>query len=498
MAAVALHTALIWHDEVMHDLLVNNPRRITLGCDGRSTFTVPELGLPPGFAILAPGERGYMLTLGARMRGTICVGGKEHDVAALIAASPDGFAATRISRRDWGVVELDETGHHKLFFQFVPAEEPLRLLARPVVTAAAIGTLVSSAALTLIWVLKGVALAEAVFRGAGIAVLALVIGGLVWSALHKDGESMASLAFSVVLHTALLFMTYQVAVDEDPFAWPGLRSLAGTYPVARLDRTEPPPAPAPADKAATPRVPEPAAHAPARPTTEPAPGATEPGGGAGKAATVTREAPPVQFLAPRNRQVLTEIVERDLTPGIATFMKLTRPGAGAGPGRGPAAGSDPLATTKGDPPGGPGNHNYRQGPSTINIGPVRPSTCTGPGCAGTAPRGVLAIQPSTSEIDGGLTQSEIDQVVKQRAQLFRTCYQRELDHKPGLGGKLVVRFRIGADGLVVPDRTSFVEGTTLHDDAVERCVAANINRLKFPAKGGVANVKYPFVFTQGG
>jgi len=37
MAAVALHTALIWHDEVMHDLVVDKPRRITLGRPGRST-----------------------------------------------------------------------------------------------------------------------------------------------------------------------------------------------------------------------------------------------------------------------------------------------------------------------------------------------------------------------------------------------------------------------------------------------------------------------------
>src|SRR5262245_13330487 len=294
---------------------------------------------------------------------------------------------------------------------------------------------------------------------------------------------MASLAFSVVLHTALLFMTYQVAVDEDPFAWPGLRSLAGEYLVTRIDRSEPP-KPAPAEKAAAPAtVPEPAAHAQTRPTAEPIAGASEPGGGAGKPETVAREAPQVQFLTPRNRQVLTEIVGRDVTPGLLTFMKLTRQGPGAGPGRGPGVGSEPLATTKGDPPGGPGNHNYRPGPSAIDVGPVRQATCTGPGCRGAAPRGVVAIGPSTSEIDGGLTQSEIDQVVKQRAQLFRTCYQRELDHKPGLGGKLVVRFRIGSDGLVVPDRTGFVEGSTLRDDAVERCVASNVNRLKFPAKG---------------
>jgi hypothetical protein len=441
MASVALHTALIWHDEVMHDLVVDKPRRITLGRDGRSTFTVPELGLPAGFAILAPGRRGYVLVLGARMRGTIRIDGKQHDVAALVAASPDGFAATPISVRDWGVIELDDTGQLKLFFQFVPAEDRLRMRVRP------------------------------------------------------DGESMASLAFSVVLHTALLFMTYQVAVDDDPFSWPGLRSLAGDYLVTRLERAEPPPVPAPADKPAATVATAPASTPPRTP--EP-PDASAQGGGARPPATVPKEPPPVQFMTRRNRQVLTAIVEQDLTPGLAAFMRLNRRGPGSGPGSGPGIGTDPIATTKGNPPGDRGARNYQPSASTLDVGPLRQSTCTGPGCQGTAPRGVVRVEPSTSEIDGGLTQSEIDQVVKLRAPLIRTCYQRELDHKPGLGGKLVVVFRIGGDGLVVPDRTAFVAGTTLTDDAVQRCVAGNINRLKFPAKGGAANVKYPFVFAQGG
>ena len=40
--------------------------------------------------------------------------------------------------------------------------------------------------------------------------------------------------------------------------------------------------------------------------------------------------------------------------------------------------------------------------------------------------------------------------------------------------------------------------SALHNDAVEQCVKSNVNRLRFPAKGGIANVNYPFVFTQGG
>jgi len=41
-------------------------------------------------------------------------------------------------------------------------------------------------------------------------------------------------------------------------------------------------------------------------------------------------------------------------------------------------------------------------------------------------------------------------------------------------------------------------GGSLSNDAVEQCVKSNVMRLKFPPKGAIANVTYPFVFSQGG
>ena len=84
MTAVALRTSLIWHDEVMGDVVVAKPKKITLGRGRRSTFVVPDLGLPPEFAVVRPGNRGYLLTLGEHMRGTICLDGQERDVADLV------------------------------------------------------------------------------------------------------------------------------------------------------------------------------------------------------------------------------------------------------------------------------------------------------------------------------------------------------------------------------------------------------------------------------
>ncbi|HEY1585375.1 MAG TPA: hypothetical protein VGH63_06770, partial [Polyangia bacterium] len=83
--SVALRTALIWRDEVMDDVVLEKPTSITVGHVGKPTFVVPDLGLPKPFAIVRPGNRGYLLTLGDRMRGKICIDGREKDVAEFVA-----------------------------------------------------------------------------------------------------------------------------------------------------------------------------------------------------------------------------------------------------------------------------------------------------------------------------------------------------------------------------------------------------------------------------
>ncbi|HWN66615.1 MAG TPA: AgmX/PglI C-terminal domain-containing protein, partial [Haliangium sp.] len=66
---------------------------------------------------------------------------------------------------------------------------------------------------------------------------------------------------------------------------------------------------------------------------------------------------------------------------------------------------------------------------------------------------------------------------------------------PGLGGKLVVTFRIKPDGTVQSARV--VPGkSTLRNSSVESCVTRQITGLKFPAKGGGV-VNYPLIFSQG-
>jgi hypothetical protein len=511
---MGLRTALIWHDEVMDDLVLDRPRPVTIGHTGRTTFVVPELGLPPKFSIVRPGNRGYLLTLGERMRGTICIAGQNQDVADLVARdSAGGFCATPIGGRDWGVIELDESGDYKLFFQFVPLDEPPQFFTRPVLVAGGLGYLISSAALTLLWYLKGVEIDDAIFRGAGLAAAGMIAGGIAWSLIRQDSESQASLAFSVVLHAALLVMTYQLYEGDNPFVWPGPRSLTANYLVTRLEQPDPPePKPVPAAGSNQ----QPAAAATKDPPKNTATkGAEGRAGGKGdierardpNAKDVPPEVPAISPGAIReldnlrnlDRNLKTSLSKFNgikgptLTPGAIGFGPGTGTGVGAGEGTGTRTGSKKAGS------GGGGNveGDFVTGPGKIDTGGVRPGggTCKGAGC-GTGPRPVkIDIAPPSGEF-GGLTAEEIDRVVRAASGLFKACYQKELNHTPGIGGKVVVHFKIGGDGQ--PSGIQVGAGTTLHNEAIEECVKARVARLRFPAKGGIANVNYPFVFAQGG
>ena len=238
---MGLRTSLIWHDEVMSDLVHEKPAKVTIGSSGEATFTTPAIGGANEYTIVTPGRRGYLLTLSEQMHGTICVGGVEHDVATFVRSGeePTGFRATPIGGNDWGVINLDAKGDHKLFFQFVPLEEADWNLGHPMILAAVGGFALSVAALTGLWAWKGVPLGEAAFRAGSLSSLAIGLAATVRWVLKQDNESRASLAFSVMLHAAILFATFQLYERSSPFEWPKPGSVTGGY-VVKLDLIQPP------------------------------------------------------------------------------------------------------------------------------------------------------------------------------------------------------------------------------------------------------------------
>jgi len=74
------------------------------------------------------------------------------------------------------------------------------------------------------------------------------------------------------------------------------------------------------------------------------------------------------------------------------------------------------------------------------------------------------------------------------------CYERQLIKEPTLHGKVLVNFIIDRDGSV---REARVDGSTLKNAEVEEYLLSRVGRWVFPApRGGIVNVKYPFVFRQ--
>jgi outer membrane biosynthesis protein TonB len=534
VTTVALRTALIWHDEVMDDVVSHKPTKITVGNAGTPTFIVPNVGLPKNFAIVRPGNRGYLLTLGERMRGTICIDGETREVKDFVKKNAErgGFAATPISGRDWGVIDLDESGDYKLFFQFVPLEDAAAqpYFTKPVLFAGAIGYAISIAVLAGFFFFHGVKvdftlagsetlaeLAEAAFRGWCIGSAALGLSAIGYWLYRQEGDQQASFAFSVMLHAALLFMTYQLYDPTDPFVWPGPRSLTGSYLVTRLEpEEEQQPKPTVAtvgqkkdDGAAAPKSPE----KPKNTATKNDEGAA---GGKGEterardpnAKDVPPAPPKVALFEDKNRKVLDNIIDRNLSTSLDKFtgikgdeVKRGSLGFGEGTGTGVGAGVG-TGTTRGSNKNGSGGGGNAEGDfvskkGAIDTGKERPGggTCAKPPC-GTAPKEVKVVLQDAEGDFGGLTAEEINRVVKARAGIFRACYQAELNRNPGLGGKLVVAFQIGGDGIVKQAKVS--GASSMRNDSVEGCVKSNIMRLKFPAKGGIANVNYPFLFQPGG
>lgn len=468
-APVQLRAALVWHGEVMADTVLTTPGTVTLGASARSTFVVPDVGLPGDFAVIRPGNRGYLLTLGARMRGTICLDGQQRDVADFVRRGGEGgdgadaagaFRATPIGGRDWGVIDLDESGHHQLFFQFVPVEAPLAT------TTSRLEMLIPA------------------------------------------------LAFSLLLHSVLVFVTYHFDEGVNPFVYPGSKRLTGAFLINRINAPPPPP---PEPPKAGPQAPAAASEQGDVKNIKSATKGTEgKSGGQGEkprardpdARDVPPDAPPpppkVAFMTEKNRAVIDDIIQADVRTSLGKFTGLPGPkqkgGLGYGKGTGTGVGDDLGGTgsTRGSKGTGPGGGGSVEGDfvsqGKIDTGETRAPKGTGGKGSGVKEVAVVGTGDATGDL-GGLTKEEIDKVVKSRQGLIKACYQKELDRAKGIGGKLVVRFSISADGTVTkasPDGGK----STLSNAAVSDCVVRQILKLKFPAKGGGV-VNYPFIFSQG-
>ncbi len=114
----------------------------------------------------------------------------------------------------------------------------------------------------------------------------------------------------------------------------------------------------------------------------------------------------------------------------------------------------------------------------------------------TEPRRVItSITEGHAPIVGGRSRRSIMRVIQQNIAALRYAYNRRLRERPGLKGKIQVRFAIDEFGRVI-----FCEviGSTVSDAVFEKDVVTKIRRWvfeKIDKPGDVTEVTYPFVFS---
>ncbi len=515
--AVHLRASLVWRDEVMADTVLTTPTALTVGTSPKATFLIPNLGLPADFAIIKPGNRGYLLTLGDRMRGIISVDGGKKDVSEFVHRGGEGgdagatgsFRATPIGGRDWGVIDLDDSGDYKLFFQFVPVEEPL---PKPPVgryrEILAIGSVIMAAAIAFPSYATLIILAAM----GGTAIFEIILGFI---KADDDDFTRPAIAFSILLFALLLGVFHKFHRRGHPWVYPGPREYTAGYLVDRLVEEPPPPPEEPEPKTDGPKQPEDAADAKGDVENVQSASKGEEGksGGQGdKQATEPdieegRPPPPdAGVFKGKNAQRLKTVAHLDLLPDLAKYGGVPGPfqsgDAGQGNGTGVGVGDDLGGTgTRGDSKGsgrGGGGDSEGRFKSTGKPKPGEARKPRGTGGNGTGMvETKVKFEGGDGQFKGGLTREEVDRVVRSRASGIKACYQREANRDRSLEGKLVVNFTVDAAGAVTQTRI-VGDRSTLKNAEVEKCVRRQIQSLsgKFPAKGG-AIVNYPFIFNQG-
>jgi pSer/pThr/pTyr-binding forkhead associated (FHA) protein len=141
------------------------------------------------------------------------------------------------------------------------------------------------------------------------------------------------------------------------------------------------------------------------------------------------------------------------------------------------------------------------GQGTATVGIAGPKTKgRGGGISGYG-TGSLGAKKNASIIAGGddetfsgsIDKEAIRRVVQANLRQIRSCYERGLNKEPGLYGKIVIQWTIGAGGNVLE---AGIKSSSMQNSEVESCAVARLKSWKFPEPPAneVAVVSYPFVF----
>ncbi|MDX2019195.1 MAG: AgmX/PglI C-terminal domain-containing protein [Deltaproteobacteria bacterium] len=146
--------------------------------------------------------------------------------------------------------------------------------------------------------------------------------------------------------------------------------------------------------------------------------------------------------------------------------------------------------------GGGTGFGHIQGSGGLDVGAGRGHGRKGPGL-GTGKEKTVSVGLSTGDpdADGGLTKEQISRVVSAHKAALKYCYEKELQRKPSLEGKVELYWMIRATGEV--ERVK-IATSTMGDAEVEACMQRQVKNWQFPKATAPTIVqRYPFLFKGG-
>lgn len=120
----------------------------------------------------------------------------------------------------------------------------------------------------------------------------------------------------------------------------------------------------------------------------------------------------------------------------------------------------------------------------------------GLGTGGIGKKGSVDINVGGQEAEfvGSMDREAIRRVILNNKRAIRSCYERELQRRPDMYGKLVLQWRIVEKGRVSQAK---VKSNSLGSRKVANCIIGRLRTWRFPEPppGTIGEVSYPFVFT---
>ena len=436
-----LRVALIWNKTVLEERLLTEGETFTVGESARNNFVVPADKLPAKFPLFRAGRKrgSYSIGLSADLDGEVTINGDTRPIAAFAGSADNtvgGVPYKKIMPGDWGTVQLGELA---VFFQYVQPEPR------------------SSR--------KGL--------------------------LVFDEYVLSAVSISMIIQVGFLLTSiFTWKVDPTRIPTPQEeKEFAAEIQVRQLDKEQEVPLEEGEEEDTTAKQAEGEEGKFGDPEEDPDKETIVP----------KRDGKFVDKIDPRKVGVLDVMAKNKkqiagiISDAAAMQNQIAVAMSGEGNTLQVGFGSGGLGF-KGTGTGGGGDAGVGriQGMGKIDTGGGMAAKA---GLGAKKKRRVGKVNIRSGSATGFCKKGDIARVVRRRAAAIRSCYERRLQVKPKLSGKLSARWTIKADGSV----GGASAGGSMSDSNVTNCVLRVIRRMRFrKPEGGVCIVRWPFVFSGGG